>query len=156
MHSLRLMLVFKHLCPWPSPDLHHMKVTETLTFLMLPVCYYTIMYNLSNHKKGHNDLVKTRVKKPTSAAVFLSWRQSLFSNDSVISGMVVMRFSWIADLDWVLSAEETRRARWWVLTSTFSSLGLMWLGEAAVVAAWSLFNFMASNCDCREKGNTLR
>lgn len=80
--------------------------------------------------------------------VFLSRRQSLLSNDSVISGMVVMRFSEMADLGRLLSSEEERRALWWGLTSQFSSLVLMWLGVGAIVAAWSLFNFMASNCDC--------
>lgn len=85
----------------------------------------------------------------TRVMVFLSWRQSLLPNDSVISGMVVMRFSDMADLGRLLSSEEERRALWWGLISQFSSLILMWLGVGAIVAAWSLFNFMASNCDCR-------
>lgn len=85
----------------------------------------------------------------TRDMVFLSRRQSLLSNDSVISGMVVMRFSGMDDFRRVLSSEETRRTLWWGLTSPFSSLVLTWLGEGAVVTAWSLFNFMASNCDCR-------
>lgn len=84
----------------------------------------------------------------TRARVLLSRTNSLFSNDSVSSGMVVMRFSGMADFGRLLSSEEARRALWWGLTSPFSSRVLMWLGEGAIVAAWSLFNFMASNCDC--------
>jgi len=75
----------------------------------------------------------------------LSLRESLLSNDSVISGMVAMRLSWMAVFE-PLSSEERRRSLWWGLTSPFSSLVL---GAGAIVAAWSLFNFMASNCDCR-------
>lgn len=85
----------------------------------------------------------------TRVMVFLSWRQSLLSNDSVISGMVVMRFSDMADLERLLSSEEERRALWWCLISQFSSFILRWLGVGAIMAACSLFNFMASNCDCR-------
>ena len=79
--------------------------------------------------------------------ILLSLKHILLSNDSVSSGMGVMRFS-MADLGRLLSSEEQRRALWWGLTSPFSSRVLMWLGVGAIVATWSLFNFMASNCDC--------
>lgn len=88
----------------------------------------------------------------TAEMAFLLRRQSLLSNDSVISGMVVMRLSESADLGRPLSSELERRALWWGLASApFSSLVLTWLGLGAIVAAWSRFNFMASNCDCRSE-----
>lgn len=83
----------------------------------------------------------------TRDMVLLSLSWSLFSKDSVISGMVVMRFSGLAVLGRLSSNDWRREALGWGLTSAFSSLVL---GAGAIVAAWSLFNFIASNCDCRE------